>query len=136
MTKTKTNKNTTDDLISKFGLPILGNDPSSEQQGTTPGSFANLPEIGGARSFSSPDTPGMPQPSDKTAWDFMPPDWQSLPDGERTAESVHPALSPANAYSFSPPDGPEDAKLLVLTSTSPGEWLSSHEKKSLQLRIR
>jgi phosphomethylpyrimidine synthase len=104
-TKTKTNKNTTDDLISKFGLPTLGNDPSSEQQGTTPGSFANLPEIGGARSFSSPDTPGMPQPSDKTAWDFMPPDWQSLPDGERTAEPVHPALSPANAYSFSPPEG-------------------------------
>ena len=25
--------------------------------------------------FASPDTPGMPAPSDKTAWDFMPTDW-------------------------------------------------------------
>ncbi|MCC5822222.1 MAG: phosphomethylpyrimidine synthase [Planctomycetes bacterium] len=25
--------------------------------------------------FSSPDTPGMPAPSDKTAWDFLPDDW-------------------------------------------------------------
>jgi len=56
-------------------LPGLGGNPSSEAQGTTPGSFANPPEIGGPRSFSSPDTPGMPQPSTKTAWDFMPPDW-------------------------------------------------------------
>ena len=47
-------------------------DPSSTGQGTTPGSFAAAPDLGGARSFSSPDTPGMPKPSDKTAWDFNP----------------------------------------------------------------
>ena len=47
----------------------------SPHRGTNPGSFANPPDIGGALSFSSPDTPGMPPPSDKTAWDFMPPDW-------------------------------------------------------------
>ena len=38
-------------------------------------------DIGGPRSFSSPDTPGMPQPSEKTAWDFMPDDW-TLVDGQ------------------------------------------------------
>ena len=43
-------------------------------RGTNPGSFANPADIGGPLSFSSPDTPGMPQPSDKTAWDFMPSD--------------------------------------------------------------
>lgn len=59
----------------KIELPSLGNNPSVPGQGTTPGSFANPPDIGGARSFSSPDTPGMPQPSALTAWDFMPEDW-------------------------------------------------------------
>ena len=57
-------------------LPSLGNNPSSQQQGTSPGSFANPPRVGTAWSFSSPDTPGMPPPSDKTAWDFLPPDWE------------------------------------------------------------
>jgi len=104
-TKTKTKKSTSDDLISKYALPTLGHNPSSKEQGTTPGSFANPPEIGGVRAFSSPDTPGMPQPSDKTAWDFMPPDWHSLPDGERSAESVRSDLAPSNAYSFTPPAG-------------------------------
>ncbi|MEM7246739.1 MAG: phosphomethylpyrimidine synthase ThiC [Acidobacteriota bacterium] len=59
-------------------LPPLGSDPSSTAQGTTPGSFAAVPELGGPRTFSSPDTPGMPAPSDKTAWDFMPPDWRCV----------------------------------------------------------
>ena len=90
---------------SKFDLPALGNNPSSDGEGTTPGSFANPPDIGGALSFSSPDTPGMPQPSDKTAWDFMPPDWQALPEGERLATPARPDLSPANAYAFAPPEG-------------------------------
>ncbi len=60
----------------RYILPRIGSNPSSRQQGTSPGSFANRPDVGGARAFSSPDTPGMPQPSGKTAWDFMPPDWQ------------------------------------------------------------
>jgi len=58
-----------------FVLPPLGGNPSSARLGTTPGSFANAPQIGGALAFSSPDTPGMPAPSEKTAWDFMPADW-------------------------------------------------------------
>lgn len=92
-------------LTSRFGLPGLGNNPSSNFEGTTPGSFANQPQIGGALTFSSPDTPGMPQPSDKTAWDFMPPDWTELPEGERLATSAHPEVEPANAYSFEAPEG-------------------------------
>ncbi len=64
-------------------LPARGGNPSSEAQGTSPGSFANPADIGGARAFSSPDTPGMPQPSELTAWDFMPSDW-SQRDGQWT----------------------------------------------------
>ena len=107
---------------SKFELPELGNNPSSSGSGTTPGSFANPPDIGGARSFSSPDTPGMPQPSEQTAWDFMPPDWQPLPDGERLATPARADLSPANAYAFAPPAGfepitqLESARLGIVTS--------------------
>ncbi len=63
--------------MTDFKIPLRGaHNPSSQAAGTTPGSFANAADIGGPRSFSSPDTPGMPQPSDKTAWDFMPDDWR------------------------------------------------------------
>jgi len=51
-------------------LPLHG--AHRTDQGTSPGSFALGPDIGGPRMFASPDTPGMPQPSDKTAWDFNP----------------------------------------------------------------
>ncbi len=58
-------------------LPLRGAaNPSSNRAGTSPGSFANAADLGGPLSFSSPDTPGMPQPSPKTAWDFLPPDWR------------------------------------------------------------
>mgnify|MGYP001816182915 CR=1 FL=1 len=95
----------THDSSAPYSLPALGNNPSSDATGTTPGSFANLPDIGGPRTFSSPDTPGMPQPSDKTAWDFMPPDWRLLPEGERLAESATPDRAPANAYRYAAPEG-------------------------------
>ncbi len=63
--------------MTDFKIPLRGaHNPSTERAGTTPGSFANAPDIGGPRTFSSPDTPGMPQPSDKSAWDFMPADWR------------------------------------------------------------
>ena len=62
-----------------YTLPPVGGNPSSTQQGTTPGSFALRWQAGGPYSFSSPDTPGMPQPSKKTAWDFMPADWTLAP---------------------------------------------------------
>ena len=50
--------------------------PSSEGAGTNPGSFANPSDVGGPLTFSSPDAPGMPAPSARTAWDFLPPGWQ------------------------------------------------------------
>ncbi|MFT7579863.1 MAG: phosphomethylpyrimidine synthase [Myxococcota bacterium] len=57
-------------------LPLRGaHNPSTKREGTSPGSFANAPDIGGPLTFSSPDTPGMPAPSAKTAWDFMPDNW-------------------------------------------------------------
>ncbi len=56
--------------------PLHGaTNPSTDGEGTTPGSFALQAEIGGPRTFSSPDTPGMPAPSSKTAWDFLPAGW-------------------------------------------------------------
>ena len=63
--------------MTKDRLPLRGaSNPSSDQTGTTPGCFANAPDLGGPLTYSSPDTPGMPQPSDKTAWDFLPPGWR------------------------------------------------------------
>jgi phosphomethylpyrimidine synthase len=63
----------------RWTLPSLGNNPSSERAGTTPGSFAKQPTIlpgrAGAYTYSSPDTPGMPPASEKTAWDFLPEGW-------------------------------------------------------------
>ncbi|MCE2874293.1 MAG: phosphomethylpyrimidine synthase ThiC [Planctomycetaceae bacterium] len=57
-------------------MPMHGAwNPSTDAQGTTPGSFALRADIGGPRAFASPDTPGMPQPSDRTAWDFLPEGW-------------------------------------------------------------
>ncbi len=57
-------------------LPLRGAfNPSSAREGTNPGSFANAAAIGEPLSFSSPDTPGMPAPSGKTAWDFLPAGW-------------------------------------------------------------
>ena len=59
-----------------YSLPLRGApNPSSQKEGTNPGSFAVAPDIGGALTFSSPDTPGMPAPSTKTAWDFLPEGW-------------------------------------------------------------
>ena len=57
-------------------LPLHGaSDPGSTDNATTPGSFARKADIGGPLMFASPDTPGMPPPSDKTAWDFLPDGW-------------------------------------------------------------
>ncbi len=53
-----------------FVLPPLGDNPSTERQGTSPGSFALPGRVGSAYSYSSPDTPGMPPVSDLTAMNF------------------------------------------------------------------
>jgi len=64
-------------------LPPVGGNPGTTPSTTTPGSFANPSQLGSPLAFSSPDTPGMPAPSERTAWDFMPTDW-SLVDGRWT----------------------------------------------------
>jgi len=64
-------------MPSSWKLPPLGDNPSSDSQGTSPGSFANPGRVGMPPTFSSPDTPGMPEPSDTTAMDFA-----SARDGE------------------------------------------------------
>jgi len=69
-----------------FELPLHGaHNPSSTSQGTSPGSFARRADVGGPLAFSSPDTPGMPPPSDRTAWDFLPEGWETRVVGEREA---------------------------------------------------
>ena len=73
---------------SRFVPPLRGGlNPGRTAGVTTPGSFANAPDVGGPLMFSSPDAPGMPAPSGKTAWDFLPGGW--------TVE----VLSPAEALS-------------------------------------
>ena len=65
----------TTDQPDHFHRPLLGaGNPSSSCQGTTPGCFARPADVGGPLMYASPDTPGMPDPSDKTAWDFLPPE--------------------------------------------------------------
>ena len=53
-----------------YQYPPLGGNPATDRGGTTPGSFAQSPSIGGPLTFSSPDTPGMPAPSPVTARDW------------------------------------------------------------------
>ena len=77
-----------------YSLPSVGGNPASLPGTTNPGSFANPPRIGTAWSFSSPDTSGMPAPSDKTAWDFLPEGWSTtLSAGSARNSSVDPARS-------------------------------------------
>ncbi len=76
-----------------FPLPVHGAfNPGSDTNTTSPGSFAHAPDIGGPYAFSSPDTPGMPAPSVKTAWDFLPDDWSvsSSPPGGEDGERSEP----------------------------------------------
>jgi phosphomethylpyrimidine synthase len=68
--------------MAPFQLPRHGApNPSSRDEGTNPGSFASAANVGGPLAYSSPDTPGMPAPSDKTAWDFLPKGWTRGADG-------------------------------------------------------
>jgi len=63
--------------MKQLDLPLHGaSNPSSTQAGTNPGSFALASDVGGPRTYASPDTPGMPEPSPLTAWDFLPAGWR------------------------------------------------------------
>ena len=80
----------THDSSARFGLPPIGGQSASRPGGTSPGSFARPSDIGGPRAYASPDTPGMPEPSGQTAWDFLPPDWTRSPAGLRTPAGFQP----------------------------------------------
>lgn len=104
-------------------LPVLGaHDPSSRGDGTTPGSFANKADVGGPLSFSSPDTPGMPAPSGKTAWDFLPEGW--VREGEF-------AVAPEG---FTPITQLEHARLGVVTAEM--KHVATREKHLTAEQIR
>jgi len=73
-------------------LPIHGaTNPGADPHAPTPGSFAHAPDIGGPYAYSSPDTPGMPAPSTKTAWDFLPDGWSVEVVQEGSATSHQPS---------------------------------------------
>jgi phosphomethylpyrimidine synthase len=99
-----------------FSLPPLGGNVASTQTGTSPASFAAPARIAagaaGRFTFSSPDTPGMPKPSMKTAWDFMPGDWVRRPGFESNYESHEAWIAPTG---FSPVTQLEQARLGVVT---------------------
>lgn len=92
-----------------FMLPPVGGDPGSVKT-TTPGSFANpaaiLPGIRGAKTYSSPDTPGMPAPSTKTAWDFLPEGWSTSEEDMVTGSPQIPSVGDSTqTLAFKQADG-------------------------------
>ncbi len=101
-------------------LPLHGAaNPSTEAQGTTPGSFSLAADIGGPRMYTSPDTPGMPAPSTKTAWDFLPDGWtiERCDDttgcrGHNRGDHAIRAIAPAG---FTPITQLEHARLGTIT---------------------
>ena len=96
-------------MESKYTLPMAGAaNPSSTRAGTTPGSFARRADVGGPYAYSSPDTPGMPAPSDRTAWDFLPAGWSRTGTGAADFRGVAPA-------GFSPVTQLEHARLGTIT---------------------
>ena len=68
-----------------WNYPPLGGNPSSRREGTNPGSFAAPADVGGPLAYSSPDSPGMPQPSSVRASD-----WENEP-GRRAVTQLESA---------------------------------------------
>jgi phosphomethylpyrimidine synthase len=125
---------TSTELFSRFAIPHRGATNPGRGPATTPGSFANAPDIGGPLAFSSPDTPGMPQPSDKTAWDFLPEGWTiqqhplgcrghtkgnqpiiAVPAGEQPLDSSVAPSSLRQFATFQPITQLEHARLGIIT---------------------
>ena len=100
-----------------YSLPPLGRNPSTQALGTSPGSFSLLPKIAAGRvgrwTFASPDTPGMPAPSEKTAWDFMPLDWTLKSGFENDYERADAWTTPPG---FKPVTQLESARLGIITA--------------------
>ena len=100
--------------------------PGTDPKAPTPGSFALAPDIGGPLAYASPDTPGMPAPSTKTAWDFLPEGWSveevtkcrsdkaaKGPKGKTTMPLGHSATPPLQHTTFT------DARGITRTVTFP-----------------
>ncbi len=94
-------------LDKRFRAPVTDpHNPSTTAAGTSPGSFANAPAIGTPYMFSSPDTPGMPAPSTKTAWDFLPEGWtaRTLAEHDHAPTATERASDPdhhdTDSYTF------------------------------------
>ena len=107
----------------RLGVPLRGaTNPGTDPNVTTPGSFANEPNLGGPRTFSSPDTPNQPQPSPYTAWDFLPDGWtiEAAPDhasGCAGHNQTHlaPYIRAVAPAGFEPITQLESARLGIIT---------------------
>jgi phosphomethylpyrimidine synthase len=102
-----------------YDPPLQGAaNPSTDAPGTTPGSFALPADIGGPLTFASPDTPGMPAPSPKTAWNFLPPGWtvEEHPEGCGGHNlGPRPIRAVPNDLGFTPVTQLEHARLGIIT---------------------
>lgn len=100
----------------EFLPAIEADDPSSSHAGTTPGCFSQAANIAagraGALTYASPDTPGMPTPSQQTAWDFMPDDWTRRAGFETDYEQAEAWAPPAG---FTPVTQLESARCGIVT---------------------
>lgn len=102
----------------KHAVPLAGAaNPGNTASVTTPGSFALKADIGGPLMFASPDTPGMPKASSKTAWDFLPAGWSVVDLG---AVSID-----ASDVAFTKQTNPHDTALN--TSFGGGKFISPRE---------
>ncbi|HLP85840.1 MAG TPA: phosphomethylpyrimidine synthase [Phycisphaerales bacterium] len=101
-----------------LAVPLAGAaNPGNTANVTTPGSFALKADIGGPLMFASPDTPGMPKASSKTAWDFLPAGWSVVDLGEVTTDNSDVA--------FTKQTNPHDTALN--TSFGGGKFISPRE---------
>ena len=104
------------ELIESYMPGTPAGNPGQARVGTTPGSFSAAPQIApgkaGALTYSSQNTPGMPAPSDKTAWDFMPADWTMKAGFESNYEQADVWQTPEG---FQPSTQLESARCGIVT---------------------
>ncbi len=129
MSKAQDNSQSTVLPTSKFRVPTHGAGNPGLPGITSPGSFANKPDIGGPLAFSSPDTPGMPAPSEKTAWDFLPEDWsvEIIENADAKACASSPCAHEAHVFT--------DAKGVTRRVTTPPGFTPITQLESARLGI-
>ncbi len=114
----------------RYGVPTRGAGNPGFAQVTTPGSFANKRAHGwdarGALTYSSPDTPGMPAASTKTAWDFLPSGWSVVELGENAHRNG--STWTGRVFSQNPHVSASGAPICGDISTSEGACRSDEKK--------